>query len=119
MRKSYSEKLLDPRWQKRRLQVFQYAGWRCQICGCSTRTLHAHHSYYKRGKEPWQYPKGAIIAVCNTCHAKLHPEHKTTPAPMPIFQTPMVAPFVPMSDMPVEKAAAENRFAEMKRMLES
>lgn len=50
----------------------EYAHWRCQICGSKDNTLHCHHSYYTRGKEPWQYPDGAIICICQGCHEKIH-----------------------------------------------
>jgi hypothetical protein len=69
---SYSEKLKDPRWQKKRLKVMEYANWRCQICGCKDKTLHIHHSYYIRGKQPWQYPEGSLICICHACHDKIH-----------------------------------------------
>src|SRR4051812_44568759 len=55
-KRGYAERLKDPRWQKRRLKVMEYAHWRCQICGCKEKTLHCHHSYYLKGKQPWQYP---------------------------------------------------------------
>lgn len=113
MRKSYSEKLTDPRWQKRRLKVLEYAHWRCQICGAKDKTLHCHHSYYTKGKEPWQYPDGAIIAVCDPCHQKIHA--KPAPpvvAPEPVWAKPE------WENLPVPKIAAENRFAAMKKMLE-
>jgi predicted HNH restriction endonuclease len=73
---TYAEKLKDPRWQKKRLEVMEYANWRCQICGGKDKTLHCHHSYYTRGKEPWQYPKGAIICICEGCHEKIHGSRK-------------------------------------------
>lgn len=73
---TYSEKLKDPRWQKRRLKVMEYAHWRCQICGVKDRTLHCHHSYYTKGKEPWEYPDGAIICICEKCHRLIHPEKR-------------------------------------------
>lgn len=77
---TYGQKLKDPRWQKRRLQVLEYAGWRCQLCGAKDRELHCHHSYYSRGKNPWQYAKGAIIALCVVCHDAFH-RKKEGPAP--------------------------------------
>jgi len=76
---TYSEKLKDPRWQKKRLKVMEYARWRCQICGNKDNTLHCHHSYYTRGKEPWQYPDGAIICICERCHEKIHGKEKQPP----------------------------------------
>lgn len=82
-RKTYSEKLKDPRWQKKRLKVMEYAKWRCQICGTKDNTLHCHHSYYTRGKEPWQYPDGSIICICERCHEKIHDKPKPFTVPVP------------------------------------
>lgn len=112
-RKTYSDKLKDPRWQKRRLKVLEYAHWRCQICGANRETLHCHHSYYTKGREPWQYPDGAIIAVCDPCHDKIHGKPKPLPHPEPEW--------LPAEDnsLPVEKASAMNRFAAMKAMLDA
>ncbi len=71
----YSELLKDPRWQKKRLKVLEYAKWRCQFCGNKNdRTLHVHHSYYTRGKTPWQYPDGSLVALCDACHHRMHPD---------------------------------------------
>lgn len=72
----YSELLQDPRWQKKRLEILEYAGWRCQICGAQNITLHVHHSRYIKNKKPWQYPNGSLIAVCKPHHEMLHPEKK-------------------------------------------
>lgn len=68
MKKTYAEKLRDPRWQKKRLQVLNHAKFRCQLCGSKDRTLHVHHSYYLRGKEPWEYPTGSMVSLCEKCH---------------------------------------------------
>jgi len=32
MRKTYAEKLKDPRWQKKRLERLDLAEWECEIC---------------------------------------------------------------------------------------
>lgn len=42
------------------------------MCGEKERQLHVHHSYYTKGKEPWQYPTGSMIAACDRCHDVLH-----------------------------------------------
>ena len=55
----------------------EYAAFRCQICGDSKSTLHVHHSYYTRGKEPWSYPMGSMICVCEYHHEQIHGKHKT------------------------------------------
>lgn len=65
---AYQGKLLDPRWQKRRLSVFERDGWRCQHCLGSKETLHVHHRWYSPGAEPWDVPDEALVTLCATCH---------------------------------------------------
>lgn len=65
---TYYELLQDPRWQKKRLELFQAADWRCLDCGESNRTLHVHHSYYERGVKPWEYPNESLTVLCRDCH---------------------------------------------------
>lgn len=108
---SYSEKLKDPRWQKRRLKVMEYAHWRCQICGAKDNTLHCHHSYYTRGKLPWQYPDGAIICICDTCHEKIHGRK-----PSRLFERVVEEP--PLSSEPVSPEVAREKFSALKKALE-
>ncbi len=66
--KKYVEKLKDPRWQKKRLGVFQRDNWTCQACMNTEHTLHVHHKWYERGKEPWDYDMVALITLCADCH---------------------------------------------------
>ena len=73
---TYADRLKDPRWQKMRLKVMEYAKFRCQICGDGKSTLHVHHSYYTRGKEPWQYPMGSLICICEYHHSCIHGTNK-------------------------------------------
>lgn len=100
---TYAEKLKDPRWQKKRLKILEYARWRCQICGSKSKTLHVHHSYYVRGKEPWKYPDGSLIAACKPCHDKIHPEKRKSP----LSQPPQ---FDEELNKPVEAETLRNRF---------
>lgn len=65
---TYSEKLKDPRWQKKRLEVFQRDGFACVACGDKSSTLHVHHWYYERGKDPWEAPDGDLETLCESCH---------------------------------------------------
>ena len=67
-KKTYSEKLRDPRWQKKRLRVLERDEWTCQGCGDSESTLHVHHRYYTKGAEPWEYPDGSLQTLCEDCH---------------------------------------------------
>lgn len=66
MFKSYSEKLKDPRWQKRRLQELERAGWACEWCSSTSKTLHVHHWLY-RG-EPWEALDETLSVLCEDCH---------------------------------------------------
>jgi len=67
MEVTYSDKLRDPRWQKRRLQVFEKAGWKCECCGDDKATLHVHHLVYT-GKEPWKAKNSELECLCWECH---------------------------------------------------
>lgn len=80
-RKSYSEKLLDPRWQQMRLRVFERDGWKCVNCGASEKTLHAHHPvYHPRADGPWDYEDDEIITLCADCHSNEHDEIESSKA---------------------------------------
>lgn len=68
----YAQKLLDPRWQRKRLEVLEAADFRCQSCGDGESTLHVHHRQYFKGKEPWDYDKGQLEALCENCHDSWH-----------------------------------------------
>ncbi len=65
---TYHEKLLDPRWQKKRLKIMERAGFCCENCGNGRMTLHIHHGFYKRGFEPWDYPDETLKCLCADCH---------------------------------------------------
>ena len=75
--KSYSDRLKDPRWQKRRLKVMESAGFRCENCGEKTKTLNVHHKYYERGADPWDYPDFALACLCEDCHEAAEHERLT------------------------------------------
>ncbi len=72
MAKSYYEKLQDPRWQKKRLEVMEAAGFSCEWCQDEEGTLHVHHWYYARGADPWEYPSNQLTALCEDCHKQAH-----------------------------------------------
>lgn len=71
MQKSYSEKLKDPRWQKKRLETLQRHEWTCQSCGSQDKTLHVHHNEYNSGKEPWEYEDQYLTTLCENCHQEI------------------------------------------------
>lgn len=68
---TYAEKLKDPRWQKKRLEIMERAGFKCEACGDSKETLHVHHGYYERGFDPWDYEDATLWCLCASCHELL------------------------------------------------
>jgi hypothetical protein len=65
---TYREKLKDPRWQKRRLEILERDMWSCQSCFATESTLHVHHRYYMDVEHPWDYPESALVTLCEECH---------------------------------------------------
>lgn len=78
MKKTYAEKLRDPRWQKKRLEIFARDNFTCKVCGDDKNTLHVHHKEYN-GCEPWEYDNSLLDTICADCHLKEHPEHCKLP----------------------------------------
>jgi len=67
--KSYYEKLKDPRWQKKRLEIMERADFSCECCpNIGNTTLHIHHGYYEKNVEPWEYPNETLWCLCEGCH---------------------------------------------------
>lgn len=71
---NYKEKLLDPRWQKKRLEIMNRDQFKCVRCGNEKETLNVHHAVYINGAEPWAYNDIFLITVCNACHENEHSE---------------------------------------------
>lgn len=67
---TYKEKLLDPKWQKKRLEIFERDLFKCQHCEDYESTLHVHHTYYEFGKEIWDYENESLITLCESCHSE-------------------------------------------------
>ncbi len=67
---NYAEKLKHPKWQKARLKALESANYECSSCGASERTLHVHHGYYAKGREPWEYEPESLHVLCEECHGR-------------------------------------------------
>jgi cytochrome c553 len=63
-----AQKLKDPRWQKKRLEILNRDEWACQKCYDDESTLIVHHRRYLPEKEPWDYPDELLITLCESCH---------------------------------------------------
>lgn len=70
-RVSYWEKLKDPRWQRKRLEILDRDGWECVVCGAKEKTLHVHHGYYEKGVDPWDARDEVLHTLCEDCHSKV------------------------------------------------
>ena len=60
--------LKDPRWQKKRLEVMQRDGFRCQHCLSEDKELQVHHAVYHKNYKPWEYENKELITLCRRCH---------------------------------------------------
>lgn len=77
---TYAEKLRLPAWQRKRLEIMQRDGFRCQSCKSDRITLNVHHKVYIKGREPWDYPNDNFQTLCVVCHEKHHlPERDLLP----------------------------------------
>jgi 5-methylcytosine-specific restriction endonuclease McrA len=65
---AYAEKLKDPRWQKKRLEIFERDGWKCVACKSTDNSLNVHHLQYRKGKDPWDYSGFELATLCEPCH---------------------------------------------------
>jgi len=70
-KKTYAEKLLSPKWQRKRLQILERDNFECKICNDKETTLHAHHIVYLKNKEPWDYPNELLFTICKNCHGRI------------------------------------------------
>lgn len=68
VKKTYKEKLLDPRWQKLRLEVMQRDKFTCKFCGDKEKTLNIHHLCYNVSGNPWDVDDTALMCLCEDCH---------------------------------------------------
>lgn len=64
---TYAEKLLDPRWQKKRLEILNRESFTCQLCGDTETTLHIHHEKYHAN--PWDTDNSLLKCYCKHCHS--------------------------------------------------
>lgn len=73
----YKEQLKNPKWQKKRLEIFQRDNFTCQICLDTEETLQVHHKSYDKGKLAWEYGNDRLTTLCATCHEELTKHLKT------------------------------------------
>lgn len=110
---TYAEKLQDPRWQKRRLEIFERDFWTCTRCGARLadgKPFHVHHKKYRPLQEPWEAPDEDLRTLCEDCHGEVHGRVRIGRCHG--SKMPMAVP------TPEDWEIAERRREELKRILE-
>lgn len=70
-KQNYAELLKDPRWQTKAKEIKEWDRGVCQLCG-DNKNLQVHHLCYDKDRMPWDYPRRALITLCDNCHNKIH-----------------------------------------------
>lgn len=65
---TYSEKLKDPRWQRKRLEILERDNFTCRDCQATDKHLHVHHCHYE--KDPWDASNDVLLTLCEDCHER-------------------------------------------------
>lgn len=65
---TYSEQLKHPRWQRKRLEIFERDDFTCISCGCKESQLQVHHGVYLKGLKAWEYENKYLHTLCENCH---------------------------------------------------
>ena len=71
----YKKLLLNPKWQKKRLEILQRDNFSCVVCGNGIDTdtqVHVHHLSYGKGCMPWEYDNSNFVTLCEQCHSDVH-----------------------------------------------
>jgi hypothetical protein len=75
MAKTYSEKLKDPKWQRKRLEILNRDNFTCQECFDKENMLVIHHKIYE-GSDPWDTCNEGLVTLCQDCHDSEHQRKK-------------------------------------------
>lgn len=67
---TYTQKLKNPLWQRKRLEIFQRDKFACTLCGATHKELQIHHLDYLGNLLPHEYPNDMLITLCVDCHEK-------------------------------------------------
>lgn len=73
---NYSEQVKSPLWQKKRLEVLNLRGFKCEICGNEKDQLHVHHRFYIKGRKIHEYDNDVLQVLCEKCHEIEHEMRK-------------------------------------------
>jgi hypothetical protein len=74
-KQTYAEMLKDPRWVEKSKEIREWDGEVCQLCGNNS-NLQVHHLCYDKNRMPWNYPRRALVTLCEKCHKEIHERDK-------------------------------------------
>lgn len=69
---NYSDQLKSPKWQKKRLDILNLRGFKCEKCNCEENQLHVHHRFYLKNRKAWEYDNDVFQVLCYICHENEH-----------------------------------------------
>lgn len=67
MPNDYSQRLKDPRWQRKRLEVMERDNWTCRDTYVKDKPLNVHHCWYAKGG-PWETPNEYLLTLTEEAH---------------------------------------------------
>lgn len=70
-KKKYSEKLRHPKWQRKRLEIFNRDDFACLNCDDTETELAVHHKEYSND-DPWKESSENLMTLCKNCHTRAH-----------------------------------------------
>lgn len=68
----WKDQYKHPLWQKKRLEVLDASGFKCQCCSDTDTQLHVHHKQYIKGRRIWEYDAHELEVLCEGCHLMAH-----------------------------------------------
>lgn len=71
----YRDLLKCDSWKEKAKEIKEWDRGVCQLCGDSS-NLQVHHLCYDEKRWPWDYPKRALVTLCEKCHKKIHENDK-------------------------------------------
>lgn len=74
MTELFFEKYKNPKWQRKRLEIFEKRNFQCEVCGSKSKMLTIHHGYYEKDYEPWDYNDDTLWCCCESCHEEAQAE---------------------------------------------
>jgi DNA-directed RNA polymerase subunit N (RpoN/RPB10) len=66
---TYQEQIKSPKWQKKRLEILNLRGFKCEKCSNEEKQLHVHHGAYIIGNKVWDYEESSLHTLCYSCHS--------------------------------------------------